>query len=82
MVEHWSEKPGVDSSILSLGILFRLKLAHFVVAHLVEYLGAAAPVPPVYCAASRLELRNFTLKSPSFSSYFLVFLPNFQALPF
>ena len=25
MVEHWSEKPGVDSSILSLGILFRLK---------------------------------------------------------
>ena len=23
MVEHWSEKPGVDSSILSLGILFR-----------------------------------------------------------
>ncbi len=22
MVEHWSEKPGVDSSILSLGILF------------------------------------------------------------
>lgn len=22
MVEHWSEKPGVDSSILSLGISF------------------------------------------------------------
>ena len=43
MVEHWSEKPGVDSSILSLGILFRLKLAHFVVVQGLEYLGAAAP---------------------------------------
>ena len=25
MVEHWSEKPGVDSSILSLGIFLLLK---------------------------------------------------------
>ena len=59
MVEHWSEKPGVDSSILSLGILFRLKLLHFVVAQGLEYLGATAPLRTVYCALSLLELNQF-----------------------
>ena len=56
MVEHWSEKPGVDSSILSLGISFRRNLPYFVVAQKLEYLGATAPVPTVYCAFSLLEL--------------------------
>ena len=55
MVEHWSEKPGVDSSILSLGILFLLNLAYFVVIQKLEYLGATAPVPTVYFAFSLLE---------------------------
>ena len=59
MVEHWSEKPGVDSSILSLGILFRLKLAHFVVVQGLEYLGATAPLRPVYYALSLLEPSQF-----------------------
>ncbi len=64
MVEHWSEKPGVDSSILSLGILFFRKIPYFFVVRLLEYLGATAPLRTVYYAASRLELRNFTLKKP------------------
>ena len=62
MVEHWSEKPGVDSSILSLGILFLRNLPHFVVAQGLEYLGATAPVPTVYFAPSRLELEQISLK--------------------
>ena len=48
MVEHWSEKPGVDSSILSLGILFFRKIPYFFVVRLLEYLGATAPLRTVY----------------------------------
>ena len=50
MVEHWSEKPGVDSSILSLGILFFRKIPYFFVVRLLEYLGATAPGPTFYKA--------------------------------
>ena len=62
MVEHWSEKPGVDSSILSLGILFRPNLPHFVVVQALEYLGATAPLRTVYFALSLLELCQISLK--------------------
>lgn len=65
MVEHWSEKPGVDSSILSLGILFLPNLAYFVVVQKLEYLGATAPVPTVYFAFSLLELHQISLKNPT-----------------
>ncbi len=51
MVEHWSEKPGVDSSILSLGISFLSNLPHFVVVCRLEYLGAIAPL----CAVRFIE---------------------------
>ena len=74
MVEHWSEKPGVDSSILSLGIFFRPNLPQFVVAQSVGYLGLrpftvyAPSFAPRTVAnwlekTSRLELRDFTLKN-------------------
>ena len=46
MVEHWSEKPGVDSSILSLGIFLLLKNPD------VYYLGFDYPTDPatnLYC---------------------------------
>lgn len=63
MVEHWSEKPGVDSSILSLGISFRPNLSHFVVVQELKYLGATAPLRTVYFVLSLLELCQITLKS-------------------
>ena len=69
MVEHWSEKPGVDSSILSLGILFRPNLPHFVVVQALEYLGATAPLRTVYFALSRLELSQICLKSPTLALF-------------
>ena len=69
MVEHWSEKPGVDSSILSLGILFLRKILYFFVVRLLEYLGATAPLRTVYFAASRLELKDFPLKKYALTVY-------------
>ena len=79
MVEHWSEKPGVDSSILSLGILFRPKILYFFVAQLLEYLGATAPLRTVYFATSLLELKYFPLKKPAVNvlSLGILFRPNF-----
>lgn len=63
MVEHWSEKPGVDSSILSLGILFLPNFPHFVVVQELEYLGTTVPLRTVYCALSLLELWQIRLKN-------------------
>lgn len=80
MVEHWSEKPGVDSSILSLGILFLPDFPHFVVVQALEYLGATAPLRTVYFALSLLELDKISLKKfAHFAIYKLgiPFRPNF-----
>lgn len=42
---------------------FLTKKPDFFVAHLLEYLGATAPLRTVYCASSRLELGLFILKT-------------------
>ena len=42
---------------------FLPKTCFFVVAHLLEYLGATAPLRTVYFAPSRLELRKIRLKN-------------------
>ena len=43
--------------------IFLRKTSYFVVAYLLEYLGAAAPLRTVYFASSRLEIRRFSLKN-------------------
>ena len=64
MVEHWSEKPGVDSSILSLGILFRPNFVQYFVARIVGYLHPSGALPTVYLLSSRRVLRKISLKKP------------------
>ena len=49
---------------LSLSASFLTKKPYFFVAHLLEYLGATAPLRTVYFASSRLELGLFILKTP------------------
>ena len=41
---------------------FLPKTLYFVVTHLLEYLGATAPLRTVYFANSRLEIKSFILK--------------------
>ena len=49
----------------SLSASFLTKKPYFFVAHLLEYLGATAPLRTVYFASSRLELGLFILKTRS-----------------
>ncbi|MBR4592658.1 MAG: hypothetical protein IKO35_05565, partial [Elusimicrobiaceae bacterium] len=57
----------IESSNLSLSASFLTKKPYFFVAHLLEYLGATAPLRTVYFASSRLELGLFILKTRTLS---------------
>ncbi len=54
MVEHWSEKPGVDSSILSLGISF---CPHFILLAQVQSVSIPFPVQQLHLALQFSNLR-------------------------
>ena len=56
----------------SLPLRFLTKKPYFFVAHLLEYLGATAPLRTVYFASSRLELGLFILKTSTLICAYLL----------